>query len=109
MSALRPGIPGSRRGLALAAVLVVGLGLLLIAVGTLHLVRAEVAAIASGESRVQSRFAARAATRSLMATLAREREFLLNGGMIETPAKIIREQGISTIMRGLGPCAARDA
>ena len=76
---------GTRRGLALAAVLVVGLGLLLIAVGTLHLVRAEVSAIAAGESRVQSRFAARAAARALMAELARERETALAGRPIEAP------------------------
>ncbi|MFM1833425.1 MAG: hypothetical protein RLZZ461_1741 [Planctomycetota bacterium] len=74
-----------RRGLALAAVLVVGLGLLLIAVGTLHLVRAEVSAIAAGEARVQSRFAARAAARALMTELAGQREAVLAGLPLDAP------------------------
>ena len=44
MLRMRPGkrIPG-RRGIAIAAVLLVGLGVLLIVVGTLHFVRAGVA------------------------------------------------------------------
>ncbi len=79
---------GHRRGLALASVLVVGLGLLLIAVGTLHLVRAEVSAIAAGEARVQSRFAARAAARALMAELAGERDAALAGRPITAPESL---------------------
>ncbi len=74
-----------RRGLALAAVLVLGLGLLLIAVGTLHLVRAEISAIAAGETRVQSRFAARAAARALMVELADQRAAVLAGLPLEAP------------------------
>lgn len=87
----RPTSRGSRhrhRGVALAAVLVVGLGLLLLAVGLLHVVRAEVAAISSGEARVQSRFAARAATRAVMATLAADRAAVLDAGSIDPPASI---------------------
>ncbi len=80
-----PRTGGARRGIALAAVLVVGLGLLLIAVSTLHLVRAEVSAIAAGESRVQSRFAARAAARALMRELADQRGAVLAGLPITTP------------------------
>ena len=80
-----PRTRGARRGIALAAVLVVGLGLLLIAVGTLQLVRAEVSAIAAGESRVQSRFAARAAARALMSELADQREAALAGLPIIAP------------------------
>lgn len=73
------------RGVALAAVLVVGLGLLLVAAGTIHVVRAEVAAIGGTESRVQSRLAARSATRAVASMLAEERGRLLAGGLVDLP------------------------
>ena len=65
MSPPRRSRSSGRRGIAIGAVLLVGLGVLLIVVGTLHFVRAGVVSIGGVDGAVQSRFAARSAVRAL--------------------------------------------
>lgn len=70
---------GSRRGIALAAVLLTGLGLLLVVLGLLHSVRAGVSSIGGTEDAIQTRLAARSAVRGFAAILARDRDEMLRG------------------------------
>ena len=84
----RPGIqaPASRRGIALAAVLLTGLGLLLVVLGLLHSVRAGVSSIGGTEDAIQSRLAARSAVRGFAAILARDRGEMLRGLSPDPPS-----------------------
>ena len=53
-----------RRGVALAAVLLVGMGIMLLALGVIHLVRSEVAGLGAAEDLEQSRLLGRSAIRA---------------------------------------------
>lgn len=78
--------PGSdRRGIAIGAVLLVGLGVLLIVVGTLHFVRAGVSSMGGIDSAIQTRLAARSAVRVLAADLFAERDAMLRGSIPNPP------------------------
>ena len=68
-----------RRGIAIGAVLLVGLGVLLIVVGTLHFVRAGVASMGGIDDAIQTRLAARSAVRVLASELHAERDSMLRG------------------------------
>lgn len=68
-----------RRGIAIGAVLLVGLGILLIVAGTLHYVRAGVASIGGTDAAIQARMAARSAVRVLAGDLHQNRSGLLRG------------------------------
>ncbi len=70
------------RGVALAAVLLVGMGIILVALGVIHLVRSEVAGLGAVADLEQSRLFGRSAIRAVAVELARERAFMLRG---ETP------------------------
>ena len=74
-----------RRGIAIGAVLLVGLGVLLIVVGTLHFVRAGVASMGGIDDAIQNRLAARSAVRVLAADLYSERSGMLRGSSPEPP------------------------
>ena len=71
---------------AIAAVLVVGLGILLIVVGTLHFVRAGVASMGGIDEAIQNRLAARSAVRALAGDLHADRDSMLRGSIPQLPA-----------------------
>ncbi len=74
-----------RRGIAIGAVLLVGLGVLLIVAGTLHFVRAGVASMGSIDDAIQTRLAARSAVRVLALDLHAERDSMLRGASPNPP------------------------
>jgi DNA uptake protein ComE-like DNA-binding protein len=80
--------PSRRRGVALAAVLLIGMGLMIIALGVIHLVRADVASLGAAEDLEQSRLLARSGIRAVAAELARSRPAMLRGETPELPARI---------------------
>ncbi|MEE2972656.1 MAG: hypothetical protein VX672_05980 [Planctomycetota bacterium] len=82
----RDGSCAGRRGIALAAVLVVGLGILLIVVGTLHFVRAGVASMGGIDEAIQNRLTARSAVRALAADLFAQRSSMLQGLVPQLPS-----------------------
>ncbi|MDG2021357.1 MAG: helix-hairpin-helix domain-containing protein [Phycisphaerales bacterium] len=77
-----------RRGVALAAVLLVGMGIMLLALGVIHLVRSEVAGLGAAEDLEQSRLLGRSAIRAFAVELDREREFMLRGENPRLPENI---------------------
>ncbi|MAD20020.1 MAG: hypothetical protein CMJ52_07390 [Planctomycetaceae bacterium] len=77
-----------RRGVALAAVLLVGMGAMLVALGVIHLVRADVASLGASEDLEQSRLLARSAIRAVSAELARSRPAMLRGETPELPERL---------------------
>ncbi len=79
---------GDRRGVALAAVLLVGMGIMLLALGVIHLVRSEVAGLGAAEDLEQSRLLGRSAIRAFAVELDREREFMLRGEAPRLPENI---------------------
>ena len=88
MSVPRPNIRvrSPRRGIAIAAVLLTGLGLLLVVLGLLHSVRAGVSSIGGTEDAIQIRLAARSAVRGFATILARDRDAMLSGRSPDPPA-----------------------
>jgi hypothetical protein len=68
--------------MALAAVLLIGMGIMLLALGVIHLVRSEVAGLGAVADFEQSRLLGRSAIRAVAAELTRERAVMLRG---ETP------------------------
>ena len=76
------------RGVALAAVLLIGMGVMLVALGVIHLVRADVASLGAAEDLEQSRLLARSAIRAVATELARSRPAMLRGETPELPARI---------------------
>lgn len=70
----------NRRGAVLPAMLLIAMSLLLLAVGVVHMVRAEVVSLAASESLEQSRMIMRSAVRAVGAKLQRERAVMLEGG-----------------------------
>ena len=72
----------SPRGVALAAVLLVGMGIMLLALGVIHLVRSEVAVLGAAADLEQSRLLGRSAIRAVAVELSRARALMLRG---ETP------------------------
>ena len=77
-----------RRGVALAAVLLIGMGVMLIALGVIHLVRADVASLGAAEDLEQSRLLARSAIRAMSTELARSRAAMLRGETPDLPARM---------------------
>ena len=110
-------IDGRRRGIAIGAVLLVGLGVLLIVVGTLHFVRAGVASMGGIDTAIQTRLAARSAVRVLAAELYSEREAMLAGSPPSPPDRYELfelpggEEGRIAVARllPLGPGGASDS
>lgn len=64
----------------------VGLGILLIVVGTLHFVRAGVASMGGIDEAIQNRLAARSAVRALAGDLHAARDSMLRGSIPQLPA-----------------------
>ena len=78
----------NRHGVALAAVLLIGMGIMIVALGVIHLVRADVASLGAAEDLEQSRLLARSAIRAVSAELARSRAVMLRGETPDLPARI---------------------
>ena len=78
----------NRHGVALAAVLLIGMGIMIVALGVIHLVRADVASLGAAEDLEQSRLLARSAIRAVSAELAQSRPAMLRGETPELPARI---------------------
>lgn len=79
-------VASGRRGVAIGAVLLVGLGVLLIVAGTLHYVRAGVASIGGADAAIQTRLAARSAVRVFARNLHENQSGMLGGAVPEPPA-----------------------
>ena len=78
----------SPRGVALAAVLLVGMGIMLLALGVIHLVRSEVAVLGAAADLEQSRLLGRSAIRAVAVELSRARALMLRGEPPRLPETI---------------------
>ena len=70
----------NHRGAVLPAMLLIAMSLLLLAVGVIHMVRAEVVSLGASESLEQSRLIMRSAVHAVGARLQLDREAMLQGG-----------------------------
>ncbi|MAH66801.1 MAG: hypothetical protein CMJ27_10515 [Phycisphaerae bacterium] len=78
----------NRHGVALVAVLLIGMGIMIVALGVIHLVRSDVASLGAAEDLEQSRLLARSAIRAVATELAQSRPAMLRGETPELPARI---------------------
>ena len=101
----------NQRGAILASMLLVSLAILLVAAGTMHLVRADIVSAGASESMLQSRMNMRSAVRAYGLELIKEREEMFRGSAPQVPEEIelfeIGERVAVARLLPLGPSGER--